>query len=1303
MKPLLTRIMAIAMAGYGSWATAQLPQQLTVENPLPEARPVTPVSWGVPFAVRDNVFTADNLRLRLDGQTLPAQFQVLSRWGGSPDDASRPIRWLLTDVQVDLPPGQAQNLTLEAGSNAAAAGLQVVSDTNAQLQIDTGAARFTISKAQFNLATQLLGEGGRLFQNGQIVLNGQVQAVPVSTEVEQVGQNRISVLVTGEMAQNLSFSLRLHFYRGLSEVAGDFRLENRQGAVMGEYGQPDAFDYGVGNSIAFDDLSLRFSGDASGNYRVAPGELPNAEGQYQAAVSLFQGSSGLANWNSLATEAPRQQASVQQRASQWQLDDANGSGVNQLSGWFAANGVTAAVRKLWQNYPKAFRAGSNSLDIGLFPGEFASDHQLRPGEYKTHSIWLHFANDNGDYSVRARSYLERPKFNIDAEVLARSNAAGAIGARQWNLANAAPVFNDYERGIDYQMRPSEDPNYFTQEPFRSLPDSIDYFNFYGWVDYGDIPLDFEAAGPDTASPYAYKYDGLRGTIYQALRTNNADYWQLAEAGAWHTADIDVHHTNVNDLDTPRGFWEGGVYGHQAHNERGNTNPHRNYMSPHLQTNYPIAGLWLWGMLSGDQFVLDSAREATQNTLWRIMYSDYIESGSVCAQQSGLQRCDPNQYNCSAYSDLQAGRGGANVYKSGLDAFLATGDAEYLDVLRQSSAYMQCAEQDDPAWLSPEPAATCDRLHMQMLYYRDVAHYLYHLELMGLPDDGNARELLSRRMDYIEQFMWRDGQMNMCYLPERVDEGVFPYDDNWLVTAADAVAMAARVLNRPELVDSIALPVFQQGTEGLLEGGGGAPGYYWTKEYVNHAGAGHMFMHVYRQLREQNWQVDPQRFASATVFDKTVAPDPEPPVDPDPGADPVEPEPDPEWQQVIPFDLAQDVPEALRNERLIVATQLANWKDTAISALNYSDPAEADANFGANAGMALYSEQGGDLRRVLIQFDLAGLALTDSDYEVLLQIPVLAGGAETALLAPVTMAWEEGNCIDQYQCPVVDGATWSTSDGSNAWQADGGDHNGMAFQGQVIDGQLTFNITELVGQWQQGLANNGVLLAGVPAWSELVLASSENDTAQPSILIRSYRTQELEIQQADAGKNTFDTSISGIEWTSEPETRGNFGAAQGIWLYNDGEHSVRRGLLQFDLAALPAGAQVVSARLDLEVLLGHSAAISVQPVSQAWAEGSCSSQYGCNNDGANWHEAAPGSNWQQVGGDFAAESASAGVVGNSVSLDVTADIQGWLADPASNDGWGLHNLDPWTEILFASSEHPDQNLRPKLSIVFIDSE
>jgi hypothetical protein len=116
----------------------------------------------------------------------------------------------------------------------------------------------------------------------------------------------------------------------------------------------------------------------------------------------------------------------------------------------------------------------------------------------------------------------------------------------------------------------------------------------------------------------------------------------------------------------------------------------------------------------------------------------------------------------------------------------------------------------------------------------------------------------------------------------------------------------------------------------------------------------------------------------------------------------------------------------------------------------------------------------------------------------------------------------------------------------------------------------------------------------------------------------------------------------------------------------------RGLLRFDFGSLPANSMIQSAALSLTVIQvprsRTDSNFSLHRVFTPWELD------------ATWDDASSGTPWSAPGGlsdtDYSASSsASAFVAGNGrygfgPSVEMTADVRSWLADPDSNQGWLL---------------------------------
>lgn len=92
------------------WLAAQSPIRFSSAHPQAQTQEVRvalnvinaslPVTMGVPLSEAANVTDAAQLGVTDSaGSAVPSQLRVLARWGGTPDETSRPIKWLLVDFK----------------------------------------------------------------------------------------------------------------------------------------------------------------------------------------------------------------------------------------------------------------------------------------------------------------------------------------------------------------------------------------------------------------------------------------------------------------------------------------------------------------------------------------------------------------------------------------------------------------------------------------------------------------------------------------------------------------------------------------------------------------------------------------------------------------------------------------------------------------------------------------------------------------------------------------------------------------------------------------------------------------------------------------------------------------------------------------------------------------------------------------------------------------------------------------------------------------------------------------------------
>ena len=176
-----------------------------------------------------------------------------------------------------------------------------------------------------------------------------------------------------------------------------------------------------------------------------------------------------------------------------------------------------------------------------------------------------------------------------------------------------------------------------------------------------------------------------------------------------------------------------------------------------------------------------------------------------------------------------------------------------------------------------------------------------------------------------------------------------------------------------------------------------------------------------------------------------------------------------------------------------------------------------------------------------------------------------------------------------------------------------------------------------------------------------------------------------------------------------------GAGTYLWTSVTAAGVVRRALLRFDLSALPAGAQVQ--QVQLGIYLSRSQAsdpqVNLHKLNASWTEGAADG--GSQGHGApasvgdvTWvSRSHPAPAWAQPGGAFdpqASASVNLGLPGERFywgsTARMVADVQGWLANPASNHGWMLIGVESSSQNAkrFESRESIPA-VRPTLRVVY----
>lgn len=176
---------------------------------------------------------------------------------------------------------------------------------------------------------------------------------------------------------------------------------------------------------------------------------------------------------------------------------------------------------------------------------------------------------------------------------------------------------------------------------------------------------------------------------------------------------------------------------------------------------------------------------------------------------------------------------------------------------------------------------------------------------------------------------------------------------------------------------------------------------------------------------------------------------------------------------------------------------------------------------------------------------------------------------------------------------------------------------------------------------------------------------------------------------------------------------------GVFMFagenNNGE--IRRGLVRFDVSAIPAGAVIQSAAvtLTLSKSAGGDATVSLHRVSADWGEGTsdASAEEGggaaATTGDATWiHRFSATSTWTSAGGDFAASASASRTVGSTLAAyawtstnELVADVQLWVDTPGNNFGWLVKGAEGGTKTSkrFDTRETETSTNAPKLSVTY----
>lgn len=553
------------------------------------------VRFGFPLP-QGAIFQKDGARFSdAEGQALPAQFTVTSRW---PDGS---IRWLLIESRIEVGAKETATAYVSVTDNTAKppkdSPLTLTQDDKTA-QISTGAVTVTIDKTHFNLIANAADTSEKTIpawksDAGGIALtaaDGTVYTTsalpPDSFAVEESGPERITIRVDGRYGDASGKALMRY----------TTRLTFRRASPVVE----------IAHTHINDDLSHEFTDIASLDLNL---QAPKTITQVLANLTAPDDKG-----NRLVSGRELAVFQSSDRDSKWTIDGQTKSGGRTSGSWLASaedTSIGVAVLDFWERWPKGFTAGENRVCIGLLP--------KLPGATFGDDLPYHlkFPFVSGNYRFKwGMSTTERLAIDLSGKIPRKELLAEiqsplvAIVPASWYASTRALGDIPAPQGAQFELWDE-----FVSRSYEQHMDLARAQREYGFFNYGDW------FGERKRNWGNNEYDLAHCFFQQFARTGNTDYFRLALRAARHQADVDIVHAypdpryvgaNHQHSIGHTGVWEGpnrpkqATWSHAYDEHTDGTNGHT--------WSDGMADAWC---LTGDPRVAEAALELGEHLTWAI--------------------------------------------------------------------------------------------------------------------------------------------------------------------------------------------------------------------------------------------------------------------------------------------------------------------------------------------------------------------------------------------------------------------------------------------------------------------------------------------------------------------------------------------------------------------------------------------------------------------------------------------------------------------------------------------------------------
>ena len=590
---------------------------LEVHNPTSQSVTDEPVTFGIPIPLINGTVITDLEALSLavcdpNGVPVPHQYRTLSRWFGPRHDQTKSLKWVQLTFLADVPPNSTAVYRLSGGWRPAGQ-LQIQSQTDRFVISTQPGTSFSIHKQttslfeEVTIANQAVvsAPGGGIRMTSFTGAN--VTATPTSTYIQEGGSVRAVVVQKGLLSNGLRYTIRYHFHSGRDDVAVDFRLENH--GVYGQFqGAPSAHKY-------FDHCHLWLPVEGAGAEVTTPNGVHSLSSGSFEVNQDFQWGANTTNVLGSFFYEERENSSVLASGDRH-------SGAIDLSG--TNGGLTVAVDRFWENFPKAYRVSGDELEIGLWPewgngpeyrGQYATlnsstpidplaldNYRFEGGRWKTHRVMFSF-HDGVHSPTRVGEIAELTNRPIMGRApgwwTAQTAATGTLFAtkRTWNEVGLDRMERQFRMIWDDTAADTQGSGLgqIGFRRFRQRGGTYGGRQFYGWANYGDIVWGGGYGG--------LHYDWPLNVMLNWVRGGSYEFFDIARDMCLHRRDYDQNHSK-DPAEVWRGcqFYEKGWW-------------HGNYMAGYTSHNW-VHGVLLHYALTGDEASYEAALES-QDYLLRI--------------------------------------------------------------------------------------------------------------------------------------------------------------------------------------------------------------------------------------------------------------------------------------------------------------------------------------------------------------------------------------------------------------------------------------------------------------------------------------------------------------------------------------------------------------------------------------------------------------------------------------------------------------------------------------------------------------